>query len=52
MMDFKVSGAAQLAQGGETTTIPVQDGIAQVQIRGTGYIGAQINLRELHAARN
>lgn len=34
VMYFSVSGAAQLADGGETTSVPVKDGIAQVRIRG------------------
>lgn len=33
-MAFQVGGAATLLDGGSTTTVPVKDGIAQIQIRG------------------
>jgi hypothetical protein len=33
-MYFLISGAAQLENGSETTSVPVKDGIAQVRIRG------------------
>ncbi len=33
-MNFSVSGSARLEDGGETTRVPVENGVAQVRIRG------------------
>jgi hypothetical protein len=47
-MYFQVGGAALLADGGTTTSVPVQNGIAQVQIRGI-HSGAALVRFKLHA---
>ncbi len=47
-MYFQVGGAAVLADGGTTTSVPVQDGIAQVRIRGV-HSGAALVRFKLHA---
>jgi len=47
-MYFQVGGAAVLADGSTTTTVPVQNGIAQVQIRGV-HAGAALVRFKLHA---
>jgi len=46
-MAIAVSGAATLASGGDQTTVPVVDGVAQVQIRGV-RAGAAIARFRLH----
>ncbi len=47
VMFFSVSGATQLADGGELATVPVKDGIAQVRIRGV-HSGSAIVRFKLH----
>lgn len=47
-MYFQVGGAAQLLDGGSTTSVPVTNGIAQVQIRGI-HAGAALVRFKLHA---
>jgi hypothetical protein len=41
-MLFEVSGAAQLLNGQSSVTVPVKDGIAEVQIRGTSKGAAAV----------
>jgi hypothetical protein len=47
-MDFLVSGAAQLAGGGDSTTVPVEGNTAVVQVRGVRP-GAALVKYHLHA---
>lgn len=46
-MTFTIGGAAQLVSGQETETVPVEDGVAKVQIRGT-HGGAALVRFHLH----
>jgi len=46
-MFFQVGGAATLANGGATTSVPVNNGLAEVQIRGvhTGEVSVRFELQ-------